>query len=247
MVRRLFLFLFVPLFFLGCTSTKKFVYFNDLEKANRTDSITNATSLKIERGDILQITISTIDKDVSQILNPTSTYPSSAPGYLVDSTGSIEIPLVGKVYVAGKTTTELNELIKAAVNTTIKNPFVATRLLNFRISVLGDVVRPGTFNISNERVSILEALSLAGDVNLGAQRDDIMLVREANGKRQYVSINLNNSSAFSSPFFYLKNKDVVYVKPSRNRLFTSTTGFQLLPTIFGALSLILGIYVTVKR
>lgn len=235
------------IFLCGCANTKKFVYFNDLEKANGIDSITNATSIKIEKGDILQITISTIDRDVSQILNPTSTYANSLPGYLVDTTGSIEIPLVGKIYVAGKTTTELNELIKTSVSTSIKNPFVATRLLNFRISVLGDVARPGTYNISNERVSILEALSLAGDVNLGARRDDIMLIRESDGKRQYVSIDLNNSKALYSPFFYLRNKDVVYVKPTANRLFTSTTGFQLLPTIFGALSLLLGIYVTVKR
>lgn len=235
------------IFLCGCANTKKFVYFNDLEKASEVETITNAQSLKIEKGDILQITISTIDRDISQILNPTSTYAPSAPGYLVDTTGSVEIPLVGKVYVVGKTTTELNELIKASVSATIKNPFVATRLLNFRISVIGDVAKPGTYNISNERVSILEALSLAGDVNFVARRDDIMIIRESDGKRQIATIDLNSSEAFSSPYYYLRSKDVVYVKPNRKRLFTNTTAFQLLPTIFGALSLILGIYVTVKR
>ena len=241
--KKILVILFSLIIFSGCINTKRFIYFNDLEKANRTDTITNTNALKIERGDILQITISTIDKDVSQILNPTGT---TAPGYLVDTTGSIEIPLIGTVNVAGKTITELNYVIKTAANATIKNVFVATRLLNFRISVLGDVARPGTYNISNERISILEALSLAGDVNFGARRDDIMLIREAEGKRQYISIDLNNSKIFSSSNYYLKNKDVVYVKPRVNKLYSST-GFQILPTIFGALSLALGIYVTLRR
>jgi len=232
---------FCLLIFSGCVNSKKFLYFNDLEKANGVDTIGNTASLKIEKGDILQITITTIDREVTQILNPVS-----SSGYLVDTTGAIEIPLVGRINVTGKTITELNQFIKSAVSATVKNPFVSTRLLNFRISILGDVARPGTYNISNERVSILEALSLAGDVNFGARRDDIMLIREGEGKRQYISMDLNNSKIFSSPNYYLKSKDVIYVKPRVNKLYSST-GFQILPTVLGALSLMLGIYVTLRR
>ena len=251
--KRVVLALFI-LAFLGssCVNTKKFVYFNDLEKASGEDTIGNRPSIKIETGDILQITVSTIDRDVSQLLNPTTNGITGvntpvAPGYLVDSVGGIEMPLVGKVMVGGKTTAEINEIVKEAFSKSVKNLFVSTRLLNFRISILGDVARPGSYNIPNERVSILEALSLAGDVNIGAKRDDLMLIRETAGKRKYVSINLNDSKTLSSPYFYLSNKDVVYVKPATNRLFTSTTGFQILPTIFGALSLGLVIFSTLKK
>lgn len=236
----------------SCVNTKKFVYFNDLEQATGEEPIVNRPSIKIEPGDLLQITISTIDRDISQLLNPTTNGITGvntpvAPGYLVDSTGSVELPMVGKVNVAGKTTTEISEIVREALSKSVKNLFVSTRLLNFRISILGDVARPGSYNIPNERVSILEALSLAGDVNIGAKRNDLMLIREIEGKRQYVSIDMNNSKTLSSPYFYLANKDVLYVKPASNRLFTSSTGFQILPTIFGALSLALVIFSTFRR
>jgi polysaccharide export outer membrane protein len=242
---------FLILAFIGssCVNTKKFIYFNDLENASGEQSIINRPAIKIEPGDILQITVSTIDRDISQLLNPTTNGITGvntpvAPGYLVDSTGAIEMPLVGKIFVGGKTTTEINEIVKEALSKSVKNLFVSTRLLNFRISILGDVARPGSYNIANERVSLLEALSMAGDVNLGAKRNDLMLIRETEGKRQYVTIDLNDSKTLSSPYFYLSNKDVIYVKPSSNRLFQSSTGFQILPTLFGALSLALVIYST---
>ncbi len=236
----------------ACANTKKFIYFNDLEKKNGEDNIANIPSIKIEKGDILQITVSTIDRDISQLLNPTTNGITGvnvpvAPGYLVDSTGSIELPLVGKVKVSGKTTAEISEIVKTALSQSVKNLFVSTRLLNFRISILGDVARPGAYNISNERVSILEALSMAGDVNISAKRNDLLLIREVGDKRQYVSIDLSDSKIFTSPYFYLANKDVIYVKPYSNRLFANTIGFQILPTIFGALSLGLVIYSTFRK
>lgn len=236
----------------SCVNTKKFVYFNDLEKATGEEPIGNRPAIKIEAGDLLQITISTIDRDISQLLNPTTNGITGvntpvAPGYLVDSTGAVELPMVGKVFVAGMTTAEISEAVKEALSKSVKNLFVSTRLLNFRISILGDVARPGSYNIPNERVSILEALSLAGDVNISAKRNDLMLIREIEGKRKYVSIDMNDSKTLASPYFYLANKDVIYVKPASNRLFTSTTGFQILPTIFGALSLALVIFSTFRK
>ena len=238
----------------SCSSTKKYIYFNDLDSSsvNKVDKITNLPSVKIERGDIIQVSISTIDREVSQLLNPTTNGITGvnnpiAPGYLVDSLGNIEIPLAGNVNVANKTTSEINEVIRQKLSKEIKNVLVYTRLMNFRISILGDVSRPGSYNISNDRVSILEAISLAGDLNITARRDNIMLVREQNGERRYISINLNDSKVFTSAYFYLINKDVIYIQPAKNRLVTSSTGFQILPTIFGGLSLALVIFSTFRR
>ena len=250
-VRILLVFL-VATIFTSCTNTKKFIYFNDIEGAYKSDKINNLPSIKIERGDIIQVSISTIDREVSQLLNPTTNGITGvnnpiAPGYLVDSTGSIEIPLAGKISVTGKTTSEISDIIKTSLNKEIKNILVSTRLMNFRIAVLGSVTRPGSYNVSNDRISILEALSLAGDASINAQRDNILLIREVGGERQYITLNLNDSKTFTSPYFYLANKDVIYVKPEKNRLFASTIGFQILPTIFGALSLGLVIYSTLRR
>jgi len=222
---------------------------------NGEDSSVNLQPVLIQSGDILQVTVSTIDKDISLLFNPItaingSTVNTTNPisqGYLVDKNGDIELPLIGKVSVKGKTTSQINDIIKAELDKTIKNAFVATRLLNFRVSVLGDVAHPGSFNIPNERVSLLDALSMAGDLNITANREDVMLIRETEGKKKYVSINLNDSKVLSSPYFYLTNNDVIYVRPGKNRVTTSTLGFQLLPTILGALSLITVILTTVLR
>ncbi|MCW3111260.1 MAG: polysaccharide export protein, partial [Segetibacter sp.] len=159
---KIFLFLVLIPFF-GCFNTKKITYFNDLSKANGIDSIDNFQPVKVQRGDILQVYISSIDKDVTLLFNPNTSVTNNnnnpiMQGYLVDNAGQIELPVIGKIYVKGNTTEEINELIRSELNKTLKNFNVSTRLINFRVSVLGDVAKPGTFNIQNERVSILEAL-----------------------------------------------------------------------------------------
>jgi polysaccharide export outer membrane protein len=256
MIPKLHLLLFIVSLYLltGCANTKRLTYFNDIEKANGEATDNRIQSLKVQPGDVLQITITTIDKDISMILNPVSIGGTTAAsssmidqGYLVDSTGYVGLPMIGKVYVKDKTTTEINTLVAQELDKTIRNAFVSTRIANFRISVLGDVARPGSFKIPAERASVLEALSMAGDVNNTAIRDDIMIIRETDGIKKYVSLNLNDSKVFSSPYYYLNNNDVVYVKPGKNKAFTNSTFLQFLPAAIGALSLITTlIIVTVK-
>lgn len=245
MIAKFYLLLFIAAALLtGCVNTKKITYFNDLEKANGTESANRLQSLKVQPGDILQITITTIDKDISLILNPSAVNasPLSAngmdPGYIVDSSGYVGLPLIGKVYVKDKTTTEVNEIITQELNKTIRNPYVSTRIANFRISVLGDVARPGSYRIAGERASVLDALSMAGDLNVTALRDDIMIIREVNGEKTYASLNLNNGKTLASPYYYLNNNDVIYVKPGSNKQFNTSKVVQLLPAAIGILSLI---------
>lgn len=217
------------------------------------DISNNLHPLLIQSGDILQITVSTIDRDISTILNPTSTIGGATlnnpiqQGYLVDKDGNIELPMAGKIYVRGKSTSEINEIIKNEVGKTVKNVFVATRLVNFRISVLGDVSRPGSYNIPNERLSLLDALSMAGDLNISAVRDNVVIIREVEGKKKYVTVNLNDSKTLSSPYFYLANNDVVYVKPGPTRVFGNSRGFQIFPYVSSVISLLLVIYATLLR
>lgn len=191
--------------FTSCTSAKKITYFNDIAATTGTDSLNLPQQLRVQPGDILQITITTIDKDVSMIFNPmllSNTAPGSnniEQGYLVDSLGYITLPVAGKIYVKGKTTTAINDDVATELTKTIRNIYVSTRLLNFRISVLGDVAKPGSYKIASERITILDALSMAGDLNITAKRNDIMIIREVNGVKNYTSLNLNESKTLSSP------------------------------------------------
>ncbi len=234
----------VLLIMMGCSSTRKLTYFNDIAAATGADSLNRMQQLKIQSGDILQITITTLDKELSQLFNPNMTVSSSGAangieqGYLVDSLGNIALPVIGKINVKDKTTTAINDLVFQELDKTVRNVYVSTRLVNFRVSVLGDVAHPGSFRIGAERASILDALSMAGDLNVTAKRDDIMIIREINGVKRYTSVNLNDSKVLSSPYYYLRNNDVLYVKPGPDRKFGTSKVVQLLPAIIGVISLI---------
>lgn len=228
----------------GCSGIRKLTYFNDIAAVTGVDSLQRMQQLKIQSGDILQITITTMDKEISQIFNPNIQASTSASGggieqgYLVDSAGYIALPVIGKLNVKDKTTTAINDLVTQELDKTARNIFVSARLVNFRVSVLGDVAHPGSFRIGAERASVLDVLSMAGDLNLTAKRDDIMIIREINGIKTYTSLNLNDSKIFSSPYYYLRNNDVLYVKPGPDRKFATSKTIQLLPAIMGVISLI---------
>ena len=228
----------------ACSATKKITYFNDIAAGSGIDSLNRYPQLKIQPGDVLQITITTLDKDISLVLNPNpgnppaSTGAATEQGYLVDSAGNIALPIAGTLNVKDKTTSVINSEVSAALAKTIRNAYVSTRLVNFKVSVLGDVAHPGSFRIPAERVSLLDALSMAGDMNATAIRNDVMIIREVNGIKRYTSLNLNDSKTLSSPYYYLANNDVIYVKPGPNKLFPSSRTVQLLPAIISAISLV---------
>src|SRR5690606_10100188 len=132
-------------------------------------------------------------------------------GYLVDQNGEIQIPLIGSMKVEGLTTAKIREVLQESLLTYLNEPVVNIRILNFKISVMGDVLRPGVFTVQNERITIPEALSLAGDLHITAIRTNVILIRELEGERKFIPIDLTSKEFFDSPFFYLKNNDVIYV------------------------------------
>jgi polysaccharide export outer membrane protein len=237
---------------MGCANTRKLTYFNDIAAVTGADSLHRMQQLKIQPGDILQVTITTLDKEVSQMFNPNvaASGPASGngieQGYLVDSVGIITLPVIGKINVKNKTTTAINDLVSQELDKTVRSTYVSTRLVNFRVSVLGDVAHPGSFRIGAERASILDVLSMAGDLNITAKRDDIMIIREINGIKKYTSVNLNDSKTLSSDYYYLRNNDVIYVKPGPDRKFATSKTVQLLPAIIGVISLITTIVILNK-
>jgi polysaccharide biosynthesis/export protein len=144
--------------------------------------------------------------------------PVASPGYLVDKEGTITLPVVGKLKVAGQTTSQAREMIQSAADSFYKDPSVSVRYANFKINVAGEVARPGAYVMPNERVSILDAITMAGDLTIFGKRENVLLIREnADGTKTPYRINLKSSDFISSPYFYLKQNDYIYVEPDKGK------------------------------
>lgn len=248
-----FLALIVGNFLMSCVQNKQLAYFQ--EEPNRVDALTVAARYvpKIQPGDVLSVQVSSLNPEASSFFNPyaaiadrgnmqpmiTSSTPLPAQnGYLVDNTGSIELPVLGKVNVADQTVSQMRNLLRELLKEYLKEPTVNIRNLNFRISVMGEVLRPSLFTIPNEQVTLLEALSLSGDVTIYGRRDNVLIIREESGKRTFARVDLTRRDLFSSPYYYLHPNDVVYVEPGKARAATADRTTQLLPVALSALSFI---------
>lgn len=229
----------------SCSTPKNVKYFEDLSDSTKYSAVSRATFSDplIQSDDILSIVIETIDRQTSETINQSVTTPSAPPintlfpavgnGYLVDRDGNVELPILGLVKVAGLTTYKARDLIRTKVSEFYKNPSVQVRYVNFKITVIGEVAKPATYIMPNEKVTILDALGMAGDLTIFGKRENILITRSTDdGKQQLVRLNLNSTELFNSPYYYLKQNDVVYVEPnkakvastdaSRNRVITVT-------------------------
>ena len=135
---------------------------------------------------------------------------------MVDKNGEIDFPVIGKVKIVGLSPAETQQLLKEKLSDYLKNPIINIRIRNFTVTVLGAVNRPGTYNVNGEQITILEALGLAGDINIKGRRDNVMVIRDFDGTKIYNRINLNGKSALKSPVYYLTQNDVVYVEPNKS-------------------------------
>lgn len=142
------------------------------------------------------------------------------------------------VKVAGLSSSQLAVQLQQQLLSYLSKPNVAVKIVNFKVAVLGDVLRPNIYRSTSDRLTITEALSLAGDLNVTAKRDDITLVREINGKRTYIPIDLTSKKLFQSPYFYMKSNDLLFVQPGKLKLATVDTGYRNASLIISALSLI---------
>lgn len=221
----------------ACSSQKDILYFQDIDSA-KIDKISQDYEPVIKRDDVLKIIVSGPDKTVVMPYNLTltdvargaatsGTDPSKAVlPYTVDSDGYISFPVFGKIKVLGMTRMELADYLTKKLSESIKDPIVYVTFDNFKITVLGEVKNPGTFSVSSERITLLQALGMAGDLNLTAQREGLILIREVDGTQTHHKFDLNDSEILSSPYFYLQQNDVVYVpaSPARVKAATTNTG-----------------------
>src|SRR5690606_18389005 len=225
-----FLPLLLLLLFSNC-SVKKIVYFNDLP-ADTTRILKQAAAFTepvIQSDDILSITIQTLDPTTSSVVNQSEVMQaigaSSATnvgsqvisGFLVDKNGYVNMTLLGKVQVAGLTTYQAREKITKLATQYYKDPTVQVRFANFKVTVLGEVTRPATYTVPNERVTVLDALGLAGDMTIYGKRENVLLIRDQGKEKELVRLNLNDSEVLQSPYFYLRQNDVIYVEPGKGK------------------------------
>lgn len=225
--------------FSSCTSTKKVIYFNDLTDSAAAASIKNARAVfenTIQKNDQLWITVGGSNLDDLTVLNSGNGLGASGGnanvgssgsgaliGYLVEADGKIKIPFVGKVQAEGLTRQQLEASLSEHFKTYTKNPVVNVRFLNYSFSVLGEVTRSGKYGMQTERATLLDAISLAGDLTDLGRRDNVTVIREENGERKVGRVNLLSKDFFNSPYFYLRNNDIVYVEPVKAK-FISRSG-----------------------
>ncbi len=220
----------------SCVTQKQMTYFRGLDAA-AADSINKTFKQQIDpvikAGDALAITVSALDKEAVAPYNlPTVVF--SAPGsdqlntspsqqyYTVDAEGNIEFPILGKLQVLGLKTTEVADLVEERLAGQVVNPMVIVHLINAKVTVIGEVNRPGQYTMPNGRMTLLDALGAAGDLSSYGKRDNVLLTRETNGKLEFYRLNLNSPDLFTSPYYYLQQNDVIYVSPNKVRALNST-------------------------
>jgi polysaccharide export outer membrane protein len=214
------------LLLMGCASGKKITYFQDEEGQEINEMILNYEP-RIQIGDILFINVTTIEPEAAV---PFNIYDS--PGginivplpYIVNVDGEINFPVLGKIKVSETTTKQLTNKLTQLLLPYLKKPVINIRLDNFKVSVLGEVRVPGSYPVLNERISIIEAIALAGDLTIYGNRKTVTLIREQNGKRTFTPIDLTNKELFNSPYYYLAQNDVIYVEPNRTKINSSVIG-----------------------
>lgn len=215
----------VAVFFTACTSTKKILYLQDVVPLKQQE-IEQKYEVIIHSDDLLAIMVNSRDPELALLFNmPMVTYQLGSNstgqqrvlGYLVDTNGDIDFPILGKIHVEGLTRMQLTELVKNKLieGDLIKDPIVTVQFLNFKVSVMGEVGRPGSFTISGDRITLLEALSMAGDLTIYGRRDRVGVIRENNGKRTILFHDLRSAEIFNSPCYYLQQNDIVYVEPNK--------------------------------
>ena len=216
----------------SCATRQELVYFQDEPIAAATESQNENFELTFKTDDLLTIVVSAQDPLVAQPFNLQATATTAtvidAQGdlkmqtYLIDSRGNIEFPVLGTLKMAGLTRGQANDMLKQKLSEYIVNPIVNIRLANFTVTVLGEVLRPGTYTIQDERISLSEALGLAGDLTIYGRRDNVLLIREVDGQKRYHKFDLTSINTVNSPNYYLTQNDVLYVEPNNAKIRSSS-------------------------
>lgn len=233
----------------SCLETKNISYFNNAFDTTYSENIEEKEIL-IQANDILSISIGSLNAEASAVFNTPNNYIISAStasgsntqssGYLVNTDGNVQLPILGNIKAVGFSKKELKEKITNIIieKKLLIDPIVNIRHMNFEVTVIGEVGHPTVITVPSEKISMLKALGLAGDITIYGKKENVLLIREIDGKKKVTHVDLNSPKFLNSPYYYLKPNDVVYVEPNKNKVASVERGRQLLPAILSGLSVI---------
>jgi polysaccharide export outer membrane protein len=237
------------LFFASCTTSNKLAYFqNAMDTTYK--QVLNVTEAPLQKNDFISISISSLSAEASAIFNPipagnaktatASGNDAQYVGYLINSDGNIQLPILGNIKAAGMTKKQLKEYITNTIlaKKLLVDPLVDVRFLNFEVTVIGEVAAPKVITVPNEKISLIKALSMAGDLTVYGKRENVMLIREEDGVRKTRHLNLNSSNFLNSEYYYLKPNDIVYVEPNKAKVAASSRSQQVLPLVLTSISIL---------
>jgi polysaccharide biosynthesis/export protein len=243
------IFFLVTLFSLfSCSQQKQVAYYQDLKNGSNLNDSFNFES-RIQPDDLLMIYVSTPDSEAAAPFNLESTLVPSAIGqantaqrqqqlYLVDNKGIVNFPVLGELKISGLTKTELITTLKSKLKNYVKDAMVTVRIMNFKVTVQGEVNKPGSYSISGERITLPEAIGLAGDMTIYGRRNNVIVIRETDGKKAFQRIDMTNSEFINSPYYYLIQNDMVYVEPNEAKSNTASVFNQNIPVWISIASLV---------
>lgn len=225
------------LVFTSCTPSKKITYFQNAQDSDLRQVLATIEA-PIQKNDILNIVVSSLSPEEDVKYNRID---NTTKGYLVNNDGTIQLPKLGNVMAEGLTKKQLTEKITSIIleKKELLNPIVEIRQLNFEVTVLGEVTNPSVITVPSEKISLVKALGLAGDITIYGKRDNILLIREENGKRITRHLDINSAGFLNSEYYYLKPNDVVYVEPGKAKVATISRSKELLPYIFSGISVLI--------
>jgi polysaccharide export outer membrane protein len=217
----------------SCVTRKNMVYFQNVDQLRESVERNRNDNLQIQPDDELTIRVSAPEQEATIPFNLTKTVtmqsgiggPVELETYLVSDKGDIQFPVIGLMEVQGLTTIQLAEKIRLAISEYVKDPLVNVLILNFQISVLGEVNKPGTFSIDDDHINLSKAIAMAGDLTIHGKRDNILILGEEEGVKTYSYLDLTDAAVVNSPYYNLKQNDVIYVEPrSARRQSAGSTG-----------------------
>jgi len=231
---------------IGCVSNARLTNFKNLNDTSFS-LVNNNFQSTIQKGDILYIGVTSLNPLEASAFNSNNNFiipngginnmpVNTTPGQLISDDGMVKLPYIGNLLAKGKTTTQLSQDIASLITPYLKNPIVSVRFMNFKVTVLGEVNRPGVINVTNERISVLEAIGSAGDLNAFSKRNNILLIRDSAGMQVFKRFSLEDKSIFSKPYYFLQPNDVLYIETNSVKSFSTSNIPIVLPSIISSLS-----------
>jgi polysaccharide export outer membrane protein len=232
----------------GCVSNARLTSFQNL-KDTSFNLINNNFQSTIQNGDILYIGVTSANPMEASAFNSSNNIVQSAgignmalnttPGQLITDDGMIKLPYIGNLLAKGKTTTQLSNDITKLIIPFLKDPIVSVRFMNFKVTVLGEVNRPGVINVTNERISVLEAIGSAGDLTAYSKRNNILLIRDSSGTQVFKRFSLEDKSIFFKSYYFLQSNDVLYIETNSVKSFSTSNIPIVLPSVISSLSFLI--------